>query len=223
MCALMLKWHREDPVSPKELNRNNAIYAHQKNRNPFIDYPELVEYIWGTKKGQTVNLAALICGYCDAPIDTIPVDTIPVDTIPVVPIVKFGVTWSVNGEVLHVDSIAKDSLVAALPAEPASCSTISTEFMGWTNEPIASSLVDAPAVLYTISAQFPAVTADITYYAVFAQPVDDAYIRHITTCQYEEEVELVPTDEPARKVLVGNHIYLQIGDQLFNLQGQRVK
>lgn len=47
---LLLKWHRADPVSEKELLRNNAVEAKQGNRNPFVDDPELVEYIWGTKK-----------------------------------------------------------------------------------------------------------------------------------------------------------------------------
>jgi hypothetical protein len=65
MCALMLKWHREDPVSEKEMKRNNAIYAHQNNRNPFIDYPELVEYIWGNKKGQTVTISVLDSPYAN--------------------------------------------------------------------------------------------------------------------------------------------------------------
>lgn len=49
---LLMKWHREDPVSQKELDRNNTIYTIQANRNPFIDYPELAEYLWGEKKGQ---------------------------------------------------------------------------------------------------------------------------------------------------------------------------
>ncbi|MDE7385513.1 MAG: endonuclease [Muribaculaceae bacterium] len=49
---LLLKWHRQDPVSKKETDRNDAVYKHQKNRNPFIDHPELVEYIWGDKQGQ---------------------------------------------------------------------------------------------------------------------------------------------------------------------------
>lgn len=49
---LLLKWHRQDPVSEKETIRNDAVYAHQKNRNPFIDHPELAEYIWGNKQGQ---------------------------------------------------------------------------------------------------------------------------------------------------------------------------
>ena len=44
---LLLKWHREDPVSTRELDRNNAIYQYQGNRNPFIDHPNFVESIWG--------------------------------------------------------------------------------------------------------------------------------------------------------------------------------
>lgn len=49
---LLLKWHRQDPVSEKERVRNDAVYAHQRNRNPFIDYPDMVEYIWGDKTSQ---------------------------------------------------------------------------------------------------------------------------------------------------------------------------
>ena len=41
--ALMLKWHRQDPVSQKEVDRNNGIQLTQGNRNPFIDYPYLAE------------------------------------------------------------------------------------------------------------------------------------------------------------------------------------
>ena len=44
---LLLKWHKQDPVSEKEVNRNNAVYAVQGNRNPFVDYPQLADYVWG--------------------------------------------------------------------------------------------------------------------------------------------------------------------------------
>lgn len=54
---LLLKWHREDPVSEKEVLRNEAVYKIQNNRNPFIDYPQLAEYIWGSKQGQPFNEA----------------------------------------------------------------------------------------------------------------------------------------------------------------------
>lgn len=46
---LLLKWHRQDPVSDKERNRQEAIFAEQGNRNPFIDHPEMAEHIWGDK------------------------------------------------------------------------------------------------------------------------------------------------------------------------------
>lgn len=55
---LFLKWNAQDPVSTKETNRNNAVYGIQKNRNPFIDHPELAEYIWGNKKGTPWSLTA---------------------------------------------------------------------------------------------------------------------------------------------------------------------
>jgi len=55
---LLLKWHRQDPVSQKEIDRNEAIYKHQHNRNPYIDHPELVEYVWGKKVGVAWTLNA---------------------------------------------------------------------------------------------------------------------------------------------------------------------
>lgn len=47
---MLLEWHRADPVSQKEISRNEAVYKQQGNRNPFVDHPELAEYIWGTKQ-----------------------------------------------------------------------------------------------------------------------------------------------------------------------------
>ena len=61
LIDILLEWHRSDPVSPKEICRADRISSIQHNRNPFIDYPELVEYIWGDKKGQTLDLASLTC------------------------------------------------------------------------------------------------------------------------------------------------------------------
>jgi endonuclease I len=49
--ATLLEWHRNDPPDNFEMNRNNIVYEWQVNRNPFIDLPDLVEYIWGTNVG----------------------------------------------------------------------------------------------------------------------------------------------------------------------------
>ena len=48
---MLLRWHEQDPVSQKELDRNEAVYeSRQGNRNPFIDYPELVDLIFGDSR-----------------------------------------------------------------------------------------------------------------------------------------------------------------------------
>ncbi len=47
MIDLLLDWHERDPVSQKEILRNEEVYAIQGNRNPFVDHPEFVERIWG--------------------------------------------------------------------------------------------------------------------------------------------------------------------------------
>jgi len=44
---LLISWHGSDPVSDKEIERNNTVYGIQQNRNPYIDYPEWVYSIWG--------------------------------------------------------------------------------------------------------------------------------------------------------------------------------
>jgi len=47
---LLMQWNSQDPVSAKEVTRNDVVYGIQQNRNPFIDHPELIDYIWGSKK-----------------------------------------------------------------------------------------------------------------------------------------------------------------------------
>ena len=54
---LLLKWHKQDPVSEKEVNRNNAVYAVQGNRNPYVDYPQLADYVWGDSINYTFHLS----------------------------------------------------------------------------------------------------------------------------------------------------------------------
>ena len=349
--VLLMKWHREDPVSRKEIDRNNGIQATQGNRNPFIDYPYLAEYIWGEHAGETVDMSKLMAS-------TDP-DFVPGKSngwrggdTPTPGVKKYGVSWSVNGTVLKVDSIAENGKISTLPTKPTSCSAESNIFMGWTDAPIVGSQDNAPAHLYAAAAEFPAVTANIIFYAVFAQEtagqgVEPAvytynaessegwtntankkgsywlldsgkelvspeidlsglssvkanlrtyggtqydqfaikagsntlgtievsggstlkdyewtntkslsgkskltficanaasdkgvgfasvtvnatgagvtYSRYITTCQDPQEVELVGAEEHARKVMVGGQIYIQLGEQLFTITGQRVK
>ena len=167
---VLITWHRQDPVSEKEIKRADAVSDFQHNRNPFIDYPFLAEYIWGDHAGEEVNMAQLMASFED--------DFIPGESngwrdgdVPVVVKPKYGVTWMVNGSELKVDSITENKKVTALPDTPESCSLESDVFMGWTTAPISGTSDDAPEVLYTQVADLPAVTEDVTYYAVFAKQV----------------------------------------------------
>ena len=150
----LLQWHRNDPVSEKEIDRNQAVYGEQNNRNPFIDYPDLVEYIWGDKVGQTVDLSAMV-PTCEGQTGA----------------VKYGVTWMVNGEVLRVDSVRENSKPASLPETPVSCSETSESFYCWCGAHwsgiLPDYLPDDAETIFTAS-EMPAVVMDVTYHAVFA-------------------------------------------------------
>ncbi|MFN5921929.1 MAG: endonuclease [Bacteroidota bacterium] len=98
---LLISWNNLDPVSDKEIKRNNAIYSLQGNRNPYIDSPQLVQRIWGgslpseptanasnilfTNNGNTsvtLNWTSgngqrrLVVIRASAPVNVLPVDTV---------------------------------------------------------------------------------------------------------------------------------------------------
>ena len=49
--GMLMEWHQSDPVSAKEIARNDSVYVIQGNRNPFIDRPEWVEAVWNLSNG----------------------------------------------------------------------------------------------------------------------------------------------------------------------------
>ncbi len=54
--ATLLTWNVADPADDFEMNHNNVVYTWQQNRNPFVDYPDLANYIWGANTGQVWHL-----------------------------------------------------------------------------------------------------------------------------------------------------------------------
>jgi endonuclease I len=80
---MMLRWHNDDPVSSKETARNDAVYALQGNRNPFIDHPEYVQLMYSDEGGEipdelppdldsiTVTSATEIALWFNEPLDSL--------------------------------------------------------------------------------------------------------------------------------------------------------
>lgn len=91
---------------------------------------------------------------------------------------KYNVTWNVNGKVYTegapTTEVVEGEKLGTLPTAPASIGGL--VFMGWTNEAVTSQEA-APAVLFTSAADAPAVTADVTYYAVFAAQAGAGWAR----------------------------------------------
>ncbi len=58
---VLLDWAAQDPVSQREIDRNNAVYTYQGNRNPYIDHPEWINAIWNpgssVQNNNTIDLA----------------------------------------------------------------------------------------------------------------------------------------------------------------------
>ena len=88
----------------------------------------------------------------------------------IAPLPHYTVNWMVNGnpysEGTPSTDVAEGESVETLPTTPAAIGD--KVFMGWTNATIDGTQDDAPAVLFTSAAEAPAVTANTTYYAVFA-------------------------------------------------------
>ena len=170
--ALLMKWHRQDPISQKEIDRNNGIQETQGNRNPFIDYPYLAEYIWGEKAGQTLDLSKLITAYDSRFVLGQSNGSLEGGST-VDPVEKCAVTWLVNGEEYTAGnptlSVNKGGVVSVLPTAPKSCDEISNQFVGWSEEVIEGTLDNVPTDLFSTADDAPDITQNTTFHAVFAQ------------------------------------------------------
>ena len=99
---VLLTWHRQDPVSEKETKRMDAVSDFQHNRNPYIDYPELAEYIWGNKKGIAVK-----CSELTGEVTSVPATIAPTGTSTVRKIIRNGqVLIERNGVVYSIIGMA---------------------------------------------------------------------------------------------------------------------
>ncbi len=119
---MLLGWARQDPVSQKEIDRNNAVFAIQQNRNPFIDYPDLFEYIWGSKTAESftstnkASSATLTTPVNGQSIDfgLININSLKIKTIPVKTVLLSGnLTFSWDENQSGYFSIAKSTIEAA--------------------------------------------------------------------------------------------------------------
>ena len=165
--GLLMKWHRQDPVSQKEIDRNNALnnLSGQGNRNPFIDYPCLAEYLWGDHKDETFNLSDVVGTFESGftPGSSSGCSSGGSSTT------NYTLTWKVNGTTSSTTTSSGSSVgtIPSAPSVPSACS--GKVFVGWSTTNIGSTATNtAPSVLFTDASGAPSVSANTTFHAVFA-------------------------------------------------------
>lgn len=165
LSDLLLEWHRMDPVSEKELVRTSKVFQLQGNRNPFIDYPDLAEYIWGSHTGECVSLAELTSAFNDSTWHTADRTTLKaarkVSDKPSVTITYM------NGATKYATQIGYAGQTITAIEAPTACDDYT--FVGWTTQEYAPDNTTTPTIDYTDV--FP--TANITYHAVFSRTESD--------------------------------------------------
>lgn len=95
--ALFKKWHEQDPVSQKEITRNNAIETLQGNRNPFVDHPEWAEKVFGWNVDPAINSVTVSPSTLSLNLTNKTTGTLTA-TVNVTGSLAKTVTWSSNNE-----------------------------------------------------------------------------------------------------------------------------
>ena len=207
--ALLLKWHRNDPVSQKEIDRNNGIQATQGNRNPFIDYPELAEYIWGANAGQVFKIGG--GGGCTK-LATPNVTVIAGDR-------QVSLSWTaINGAASYSVTISEGK-------------GFTTECL---DEPIIGKVTTSGGICTCV---ISGLVNDLTYTtSVKAIASDSSCDSDIDQDQVtpsaegpQTAIEQAPTqqnvqsDETARKIMYHGMIYILRGEHIYDVTGRLVK
>ena len=137
---MLLEWAATDKVSQKEIDRNDAVYGIQRNRNPFIDYPGLEQYIWGSKVNDTFSYDNYVSPYT------------PVTT-------TYTVAFSDGGSVTEASAGAGVTL-------PSRSDIDDYTFAGWSTTNVPTETTTAPTIIPT-GTYHP--TSNITLYPVYTK------------------------------------------------------
>ena len=172
---LYMKWSREDPVSAIERQRNDSVQKVQSNRNPYVDFPGLEQYVWGSLKNTGVNVSNYVNPYeGDVPILENPEISFATTSVTLAAgdFYEQTVTTNSDGEVSYSSS---DERVASVDDEGqvhalATGKTVITASVSETSKFAAASA--SYTVFVTIDGGDPPAPTGNTYVKVTTEPRD---------------------------------------------------
>lgn len=180
---ILLQWHNDDPVSQKEIDRNNNIYYnHQNNRNPFIDHPEYVAAIWNPEADTEAptaptNLVATtitsnsIDLNWDASSDNVGVQSYVVFKDGTIEATTSDTNYSVTGLTPVTNYcftvVAKDAMNNSSPESDELCQTTSESGTGSENDLFFSEYIEGSGTNKALEiANFTGETVDLSNYTI---------------------------------------------------------
>lgn len=156
---MLLSWNSGDPVSQKEIERNDNIYYNtpQHNRNPFIDHPEYICQIWSCSSSPVIsniiNSPAFPLSTNDVSVSANVTDNISVSTV--------TLQWCTDGNgfgnsiVMNVSSAPKYNALSAIPAQPAG-TVVTYRILATDNEGnISTSFINSYRVIKDEPSSYP--------------------------------------------------------------------
>lgn len=111
---LMLQWAEQDPISDKEIKRNNDIHNKQGNRNPFIDLPDLYRYLWGDKINQPYHLPTGL--YLVEELN-FSIETEGLNLTITTPSEQMVAIYDITGQVVYMQNIDEAATTISLPRQ----------------------------------------------------------------------------------------------------------
>jgi hypothetical protein len=115
--SMLMRWSKQDPIDEVEIARNNAVKEVQGNRNPFVDYPGLEDYIWGTLKDKSFSYDNYEGGSGGGDVPTIATPVFSPDAGSYYHSVDVTLTCVTEGASIYYTTNGADASVQSIPYE----------------------------------------------------------------------------------------------------------
>jgi endonuclease I len=172
--SMLIEWNIQDPISEKEINRNEAVYLFQNNRNPFVDHPEFVASIWGGNSPSKISNISI------QPITPKATDPVWVSAtiIDAEGIQTVSMKWGTNSGNLNntiAMTTAGNNLFATQTAIPAQNAGTMVYYSIQVMD-VEAALVSSPVNSYTVLSNSPSVITDIYTQPAVPKAIDPVWV-----------------------------------------------
>ncbi|MFQ3213462.1 MAG: endonuclease I [Marivirga sp.] len=191
---MLINWHQNDPVSEKEINRNEAVYDFQGNRNPFIDHPEWVTCIWQNDCGDTETPTAA------ASVSVINFGSVNFEDAPVVK--NFILTGEFLSSSISISSDLDAFLLSTTDGNYGSSISISPDANGMISQEVFIQLLPSENINQNIQATLTISSDEINSSTINLSATIAETVNTSIVLNFDQELITTTVETPIREVLI---------------------